>query len=217
MSAANAVRSQSASNTPTDSMTRTASAEPVWMESVRMTTSAAAKAALRRPPSGGRCRFCPLAHAASLLSPRPHGASGPDACIAACIRRLVRAPTGVVLSRLSLHLRTKVVHFPDSEDDMSARPKTPTHADEKPRRPVRPPHPGEQLRCTRPGPQAPRRRACSTSAAPRTAPTPAPSAAPARRRARWTASTCAATPRARTARARTATSPARSPSTSGAA
>ena len=54
MSAANAVRSQSASNTPTDSMTFTASAEPVWMESVRTTTRAAAAAALRRPPSSGR-------------------------------------------------------------------------------------------------------------------------------------------------------------------
>ena len=49
MSAAKAARSHSASNTPTESMTVTASAEPVWMESVRTTTSAAANAASRRP------------------------------------------------------------------------------------------------------------------------------------------------------------------------
>ena len=48
ISAANAVRSHSASKTPTDSMTRTASAEPSWIESVRTTTSSAAKAASRR-------------------------------------------------------------------------------------------------------------------------------------------------------------------------
>ena len=41
---------------------------------------------------------------------------------------------------------------------MSARPKTPTHADEKHADPVRPPYPGEQLRRPGPAAQTPRRR-----------------------------------------------------------
>ncbi len=52
MRAATAVRSHSASTMPTESMTLTATADPVWTESAMATTSSAAVPAPRRDEAG---------------------------------------------------------------------------------------------------------------------------------------------------------------------
>ena len=129
ISAAKAVRSQSASNTPTEAITFTASAEPVWIERVRTTTRAAAAAALRRPPSSGRRVFC-ASVMERVYSRTPRSPTRPREAAGVVHPTLVSRPPPWYLFAFP-SLRTEVVHFPDSEDDMSARPKTPTHADEK--------------------------------------------------------------------------------------